>query len=981
METRTHTPTLKESTIVERVARIVSSVRGTKTDYTFLAAELEPAIPFDVFGVVLLRHDRQAVRVAVCQKEHGRWIAQCHQHPFEGSMVEYISQAPSTTVKNYPGGLDGPPAQCGDALSGYRQLQATFIAPLIAGDRLLGTLELGSIVLDSYEDGTLQRLIEAVVRVLAAAIESAQVGGSAEIQDRQRQALKDVSSALTSKKDLSSILNQIVDGIAKALNVASAIVTFDQRQGELRLEAQSGLDPVQLRAIVGRKGAVTDQTIIGYTLRRRQPCVSHDISADERFPGSSSFTTELGMRSIFSYPLVTGTTVYGALLLCSPEPGGFTPLKADILSLFAGQATIAIHNGMLIEAAHQRTRFQHAIEQLERAYEQNEDDQAILARLRQESERTFGVSFSSLLHFISDHLLTRNERDLHTILHSGSEEGDGWDIKPFAPDPGSAGAPFILLTQRAEAALARAEILGELSRLWTQLPLNEAKSADPPGEMDVRFSSSTASPTERNRSLKQSTEHMKDAWFVVDLQGLCIYMNPAAEILCGMHMGTLTENTIEDIFTELLPRIRNAEEVRNYLYDFYPAGRFLSRGVRQPANQGNVYQQDLRCVIATEPVGLAGGELPWLGERYSEPRPATPARSLEGAPSDQYYQLTRRPLFNQQGALIANVLQVHDMTAQVRDEKNKSALLSSVSHDLRTPLTTIKAAVTGLLQIDVEWDEQTRREILEEIDAEADHLGILVNALVEMSRIEMGALILDKEWCDIVEVVHGALFRLERVLALSHRSAETDDSSTTSAGKPAEGNKRLRGIRTEFQPQLPLIYADHVQLERVFYSLIEHIVRNNPGLASIRSGNDALQSEDQGSAPGWLAPNSRPGATAHEDTEIIISVDTVEDNTSNHASTSRTYLRARIIDRACGLPEGERERIFKTFYGLNVRGSGLGLAISRGIVEAHQGQIAVEAAPLGDGLCYVFILPLLSYNGVSSSFRTDPAGSHSEERA
>src|SRR5947199_8688114 len=226
MEAKTHTPTLKESTIVERVARIVSSVRGTKPDYTHLATELEPAIPFDVFGVVLLRHDRQAVRVTVCQKEKGSWLAQHHQHPLEGSMVEQVLRSPMTVVENYPDGVDGPPAKCGDALSGWHQLRATLIAPLIVGDRVLGTLELGSTILDAYTDKTLQRLIEAVVRVLAAAIESAQVGGSAEIQDRQRQALKDASSALTSKMDLSSILTYNVDGISDALNVASYHVLF-----------------------------------------------------------------------------------------------------------------------------------------------------------------------------------------------------------------------------------------------------------------------------------------------------------------------------------------------------------------------------------------------------------------------------------------------------------------------------------------------------------------------------------------------------------------------------------------------------------------------------------------------------------------------------------------------------------------------------------------------------------------------------------
>src|SRR5712691_5563632 len=917
MEAKTHTPTLKESTIVERVARIVSSVRGTKSDYTHLAAELEPAIPFDVFGVVLLRHDRQAVRVTVCQKENGFWLAQRHQHPLEGSMAEQVLRSPMTVVENYPDGVTGPPATCGDALSGWHHLRATLIAPLIVGDRVLGTLELGSTILDAYTDKTLQRLIEAVVRVLAAAIESAQVGGSAEIQDRQRQALKDVSSALTSKMDLSAILNQIVDGIAQALNVSSAIVIFDQRGGRLRLEAQSGLEPAKLRAIVGRREALTDQSIIGYTLRRHQPCVSHDISTDERFPGGRSFTAELGIRSIFSYPLVTGTTVYGALILCSPEPGGFTPLKADILSLFASQATVAIHNGMLIESAHQRSRFQHAIEQLERAYEQNIDEQELLVRVRQESERTFGVSFSSLLHFISDHLLTRNERDLHAIF-AGQQEDHEEEAISFLSEASPAVAvngqqipysqgqplnghdeeertvhPLVVLTQTAEAALARAEVLSELSRLFTQL--------------------------------KQSSVHIKDALFVVDLHGLCIYMSPAAEAFSGIHRGAVSENTLEDIFTELLPRIRNADEVHAYLHDFI---------------LGNVYRQDLHCVLAVEPVHAArspdvgAGSLaePRLEDRYTLSGGQLPRRAsrssllMDSVPSDQHYRLTRYPLLNQQGTLIANVLQVQDITAQVRDEKNKSALLSSVSHDLRTPLTTIKAAVTGLLQADVEWDEQIRREILEEIDAEADHLGVLVNALIEMSRIEMGALVLDKEWCDIVEVVHGVLLRLERALA----------------GRP---------IRTQFQEQLPLIYADHVQVERVFYNLIEHALRHSSGNAEMLVAVDTVDVW-----PGAQV-DTLPGGEVAGTQEGTLTVTRPADA----PDVPLRYVRVKIIDYGCELSADERERVFRTFYGLNAHGSGLGLAISRGIVEAHQGQIGVEAAPDGDGLCFVFTLPFSQF--------------------
>ena len=907
MEAKTQTPTIQESTIVERVARIVSSVRGSKPDYTLLATELEPAIPFDVFGVVLLRHDRQAVRVTVCQRVNGVWRAKYHQHPLEGSRLAQLLQTPMMAVRNYPTSLDGPPAESGDALSGCHQLRATVIVPLIVGERVLGTLELGSIQQNAYADSTLQRLIGAVVYVLAAAIESAQMGGSAEIQDRQRQALKDVSSALASKTDISSIFTQIVEGVAKALNVASAIVTIDSSEGRMRLKAQSGLNPAVLERIVARKENLGNQSIIGYTLRRRQPCVSNDIYADERFPHSYLFTTELGIRSIFSHPLVTGTTVYGTLLLCSSEPGGFTPLKTDILSLFASQATIAIHNGVLIESAHQRSRFQDAIEQLEHAYAHNSDEQTMLAQVRYEAEHTFGVSFSSLLHFISDHLLTRNERELHAILQtaqqvetsrsaeanillnevslsetssssrtdsgheqtvitttplfSASSNRDRTDAIPKKTVSPWQENSIVLLTQTAEAALVRAEVVSELGRLWSQL----------------------------HHTSEQ--DHLRDAWFVMDLNGLCIYMNPAAESFCGLPMGTTTASTLEDVFVDVLPRIRNSGEVRACLHDF---------------RQGIVNRKNVRCVLAVEPVierfhQSVHEEQDGYNGQPKQGQVHRPSLLPDSAPSDHHYQLSCYPLYNQQNGHIANVLQIHDVTEQVHEEKNKSALLSSVSHDLRTPLTTIKAAVTGLLQEGVEWDEEMRREILEDIDAEADHLSVLVHALIEMSRIEMGALVLEKEWCDIIEIVHGAMIRLERILSGRH-------------------------VRLNVQSDLPLIYADHVQLERVFYNLVENAARHS--------------SDNQ---------------------EILLSFETIVETV---ADSSHDALCVKVIDRGQEVPIVERERIFKTFYGLNLRGSGMGLAICRGIVEAHGGRIGVESAPDGNGSCYLFTLPISTYNGV-----------------
>ena len=177
METNIQTSLQEDMySIVERVARIVSSVRGPHPDYAQIASELAPVIPFDVFGIVLLRHDRQALRVTVCSKEMGQWVSRYHQHPLEDSMLEHLLRSRAEQQSNalaangaqeaqdrahdvvdvdtievdlhsmlnrvYPISLDGTPAECGDALSGHPQLHATLITPLIVDDRLLERCDL-----------------------------------------------------------------------------------------------------------------------------------------------------------------------------------------------------------------------------------------------------------------------------------------------------------------------------------------------------------------------------------------------------------------------------------------------------------------------------------------------------------------------------------------------------------------------------------------------------------------------------------------------------------------------------------------------------------------------------------------------------------------------------------------------------------------------------------------------------------------------
>lgn len=138
-----------------------------------------------------------------------------------------------------------------------------------------------------------------------------------------------------------------------------------------------------------------------------------------------------------------------------------------------------------------------------------------------------------------------------------------------------------------------------------------------------------------------------------------------------------------------------------------------------------------------------------------------------------------------------------------RTDALRAALLSSISHDLRTPLASIKASASSLLQEDVQWSDEERRSFTLAIEREADRLNRLVANLLDMSRIEGGALKPEKEWYPIDELIHDVLGRMQPVL-------------------------QNRTVRTDLPEDLPPVQLDYLQIDQVLTNLIENAVRYTP---------------------------------------------------------------------------------------------------------------------------------------------------------
>jgi len=162
-----------------------------------------------------------------------------------------------------------------------------------------------------------------------------------------------------------------------------------------------------------------------------------------------------------------------------------------------------------------------------------------------------------------------------------------------------------------------------------------------------------------------------------------------------------------------------------------------------------------------------------------------------------------------------------------RTDALRAALLSSISHDLRTPLASIKASASSLLQDDVQWSDEERRSFTLAIEREADRLNRLVANLLDMSRIEGGALKPEKEWYPIDELIHDVLGHMQPQLL-------------------------SREMQTSIPDDLPPVQLDYLEIEQVLTNLIENAVRytpsNSPIDVSVQTEGDqmAISVSDRG---------------------------------------------------------------------------------------------------------------------------------------
>jgi two-component system sensor histidine kinase KdpD len=304
-----------------------------------------------------------------------------------------------------------------------------------------------------------------------------------------------------------------------------------------------------------------------------------------------------------------------------------------------------------------------------------------------------------------------------------------------------------------------------------------------------------------------------------------------------------------------------------------------------------------------QPAGLGTATLPGASALYLPLVASTGAMGVLGVrPADRHAfdepeRLHRLETFASQTALalersrLAEAAQ--DAQVRVETERLRNSLLSSVSHDLRTPLAAITGAVSTILETGGRLDAATQRELLESVHEESERLNRLVQNLLEMTRLQSGAVTLKRELHPPEEVIGAALSRMTSRLA-------------------------GRRVTTRVPPDLPLVPMDDVLVEQVLLNLLDNAVKYTPAgspVEIIATGGDrnvTIEIADRG-----------PGLPPGEEDKVFEKFHRAEPTTARGAGLGLAICR--------GIVQAHGGRI----WAQNLPGSGVAFLFTLPLGEAR----------------------------------------------
>jgi signal transduction histidine kinase len=265
------------------------------------------------------------------------------------------------------------------------------------------------------------------------------------------------------------------------------------------------------------------------------------------------------------------------------------------------------------------------------------------------------------------------------------------------------------------------------------------------------------------------------------------------------------------------------------------------------------------------------------------------------------------------GPLRHLVISLRGAQQRARLERTRADLVSTVAHELRSPLTSVKGFTATLLTKWTRFTDDQKRVMLETVNADADRVTRLITELLDVSRIESGRMEIHRQLVSVPE-------RVQKIVA-----------GRVAAGEPAD---RFQVMVTG---ELPETWLDADKVDQILGNLVENAIRHGAGTVTV-----VVEPVETVATRGTSRDDAAPGAVG---------------GLRGPWAAGGPAVAVSVRDEGDGIAPELVPRIFRQFWRTKRRGgAGLGLFIVKGLVEAQGGTITVQRAP-GGGAEFRFIVP------------------------
>jgi len=781
----------------------------------------------------------------------------------------------------------------------------TFIIPL-RGSR--GNI-VGLMSIDKPMDGAVPTAHTAEVIELFAAQVSLAIENNRLVEDLRRQVdtlqlFNELNRSITTKLDLSLVLNTVVQAVTSLLNYDYATIYLQEAIGQRFVPlACSGysLD------LLGKTSFKIGEGLVGTVAQMGLPLVIEDTQSDCRFiPGP------IPVGSAVMVPLTVEGCAVGVLAAERRQAGVFLPTDAATLTSLADQVAVAVENARLFDAV---KRF--SLELEERVAERTQALAETLEDLRFQRDRSEVlyhiaselVSSLDIDRILSQALLllqkaVRASRSSVILLDNKSGQliyraaightepiPPGGRIAPFSADAGIVGWVLkhrepVVLPNIYESEWA-ASMTDALTHSILAVPI-VGRAGEALGVILLQSPMIAAFETTGLRLVEAAAVQLGHALNNAELYHL---IREQAERLGAMLRSQQIEAAKNQAILEGIADGVLVADANGRVTLFNAAAeRILSLSRAQALG---CFQDEILGLYGT----AARDWLVQIEQWRKEPRSygATEFLTHRMEVGRRVVSMHLAPVISSGHEFLGVVSVFRDITAEVEADRAKSEFVSTVSHELRTPMTSIVGYVDLLLAGVTGPLGEMQTNFLEKVKTNAGHLTNLVNDLLDISRLETGRVELQ---CAPVAIE----LLIESVIDLL---------------RPKIEDKEQR-IYAVIPDNLPKVYGDSARLTQILTNLVSNAYKYTP------TGREI-----------GLYPYVRDGC-----------------------------MHVAVVDNGIGIALENQQKIFDRFYRVEddpavyeVSGTGLGLAITLSLIQMHGGEIGLESE-LGKGSIFTFSVPL-----------------------